>query len=167
MIGGHRLAFKIARILSEARGKCKTVPQTHVASCVESSQGMQHSCPCSTTSCRYSARSRSPALRGGFPAPTNPDHDKSRRPCSYREFPLRASRTPGTPRLQGQRFLEHRDERKDRRHDKTQRARKDRRSIESLKHCHFAIAICGVAFAPGHRRSRANGTHSAGVVAKS
>src|SRR5205809_1702281 len=95
-----------------------------------------------------------------------PDHDKSRCPCSYREFPPLASHTPGIPKLQGQMFPEHLDERKDRPHDKSRRAREDRRSIESMKHCQFAFAVSGVAFVRARRQSRANEIHSAGVAAK-
>src|SRR6188472_980021 len=166
MIGGHRLAFKIARILSEARDKCKTVRQIHVASCTDFAQRVQRSCPSRIISCRCCLRSRSPARRRCFPAPTIPDHGKSRCPCSYREFPLPASRTPGIPRLQAQTFPEHWDEQKDRPHDKTRRARKARRNSESRKHSQFAIAVSGVAFGRARRRSQANEIHSDGVVAK-
>src|SRR5216117_3429162 len=65
-----------------------------------------------------------------------------------------------------QMFPEHLDERKDRPHDKSRRAREDRRSIESMKHCQFAFAVSGVAFVRARRRSRANEIRSAGVAAK-
>ena len=143
-----RSAFKIGDILNDF-----AINQT-------SSSNTRGHCTGSVTACRFRpvaddflSLQSSIALTSAsacFPAPTVPDHDKSRCPCSCRGCPLPASHTLAFQGYKSKRFLNPGM------HEKIGRPIKACDSQgsaqkESIRRCQFATAVYAVANGRAHR----------------